>query len=153
LTAAGRQPFYDESGSIHAVVNGELYFSEEDREELAAFHQFRGHSDCEIVVPLCLKYGIRFLSKLRGEFALCLYDARQQSLIIARDPYGVKPLFWTIVNGRLLVSSEAKAFLPLGWQPQWDVNSLREDGWVHDERTIFKGVRKVRRKIRLPRRD
>jgi asparagine synthase (glutamine-hydrolysing) len=63
--------------------------------------------------------------------------------IAARDRYGVKPLFWTIQDKRLLVASEAKAFLAFGWKPEWDVRSLIEDGWLHDERTIFKGVYKV----------
>jgi asparagine synthase (glutamine-hydrolysing) len=89
---------------------------------------------------------VHFLSKLRGEFAFCLYDARRQTrqlFIAARDRYGVKPPFWTIQDKRLLVASEAKAFLALGWKPEWDVRSLIEDGWFHDERTIFKGVYKV----------
>jgi asparagine synthase (glutamine-hydrolysing) len=96
-----------------------------------------------VIIPLYLKYGVDFLSKLRGEFALVLFDLRRQLFLAARDRYGIKPLFWTVVQNRLLVSSEAKAFLPLGWQPEWDVRSLIEEGWLHDERTVFKGVRKV----------
>jgi asparagine synthase (glutamine-hydrolysing) len=124
-------------------VNGELYESEKVRAELGGLYSFKGNSDCENVIALYLHYGIHFLSKLRGEFALCLYDARRQLFIAARDRYGVKPLFWTIQDKRLLVASEAKAFLPFGWKPEWDIRSLMEDGWLHDERTIFKGVNKV----------
>jgi asparagine synthase (glutamine-hydrolysing) len=122
------------------VVNGELYGHESIRAELAALYNFKGNSDCEIVVALYLQYGIHFLSMLRGEFALCLYDAKRQLFFAARDRYGIKPLFWTVVDDRILVASEAKAFLSLGWKPEWDVRSIVEDGWLHGERTLFKRV-------------
>lgn len=64
-------------------------------------------------------------------------------MIAARDRYGIKPLFYTVVDGRLLIASEVKAFLGMGWKPEWDVTSLAQSGWVFDSRTIFKGVRKV----------
>jgi asparagine synthase (glutamine-hydrolysing) len=146
LTESGIQPFHSNGRNIHVVVNGEIYLSdaEIEDEKLEDFHQFNGRSDSEVVIPLYQKYGINFLSKLRGEFALVLYDSERQLLVAARDRYGIKPLFWTMVYNRLLVSSEAKAFLPLGWKAEWDVRSLIEEGWLHDERTIFKGVRKAR---------
>ena len=71
------------------------------------------------------------------------YDSRKQILLAVVDRFGIKPLFWTIVDGRLLIASEAKAFVPWGWKPEWDVRSIVEDGWLHDERTLFRGVRKV----------
>jgi asparagine synthase (glutamine-hydrolysing) len=77
------------------------------------------------------------LSQLRGEFALCLYDETRDLFVAARDRYGIKPLFWTIVDGRLLVASEMKVFLPLGWKPEWDVRSIFDAGWVTDSR-VFK---------------
>ncbi len=143
LTPAGEQPFLNEQRNVHAVVNGELYGHELLREELAGSYQFKGNSDCEIVIALYLKYGLHFLSKLRGEFALCLYDERRQMFVAARDRFGIKPLFWTVSENRLLVASEAKAFLSLGWKPEWDVRSLVEDGWLHSGRTLFKGIHKV----------
>ena len=88
-------------------------------------------------------YGISCLSKLNGEYALCIYDSRRQIIIAARDRSGVKPLFWTVKDGRLLIASEAKALLPLGWKPEWDVRSLRDGGWNTEERTIFRGLKKV----------
>lgn len=105
---------------------------------------FRGMSDFEIVVALYEYYGVAFVSPLRGEFALCLYDSKRQLFLAARDRSGVKPLFWTIVDNRLLVASEAKAFLPYGWQPEWDVRSIVTTAWLTEERTIFKGVQKIR---------
>lgn len=90
-----------------------------------------------------LEHGLGFLTHLRGEFALCLYDARAQFFVAVTDRYGIKPLFYTINAGRLLIASEAKAFLPFGWQPEWDVQSIRDNGWLCDRRTLFEGVHKV----------
>jgi len=146
LSPDGAQPFHDTENTVHAIVNGELYDHERIREELIAQtgYKFKGRSDCEIVIALYKHYGLSFLSHLRGEFALCLYDSRTKFFVAARDRYGIKPLFWTIVKGRLLIAAEAKAFLPLGWTPEWDVKSLLDGGWNHDQRTIFKGINKVR---------
>jgi len=133
--------------TVHAVVNGELYDHDRIREDLKQRmgYKFKGRSDSEIVVALYKLYGMSFLRHLRGEFALCLYDSATKFFVAARDRYGIKPLFWTIQEGRLLLAAEAKAFLPLGWKPEWDVKSLLDGGWNHDTRTIFKGVSKVRR--------
>ena len=73
-------------------------------------------------------YGMAFLSKLRGEFALCIYDASKQCFVAAGDRYHIKPLFWTVAGSQLLISAEAKGFLPLGWKPEWDVKSVQEAG-------------------------
>lgn len=81
---------------------------------------------------------------LRGEFACVLYDETTQLFVALRDRYGIKPLYWTIQDKRLLVAAEMKAFLPFGWKPEWDVKSLLDAGWNHDERTIFESVSKVR---------
>lgn len=145
LSPDGAQPFHDHENIVHAVVNGELYDHERIREDLIreTGYKFKGTSDCEIVIALYKHYGLSFLSHLRGEFALCLYDSATHFFVAARDRYGIKPLFWTIVEGRLLIAAEAKAFLPLGWKPEWDVKSLMDGGWNHDQRTIFAGVYKV----------
>jgi len=143
LSSGGEQPFVNTEHTVFAVVNGEFYDHEAIKTSLPEPYHFKGASDCEIIIALYLQYGISFLSKLRGEFALCLYDSRSQIFIAARDRYGVKPLYWTFHDGRLLVAAEMKAFLPFGWEPEWDVRSLMEDGWHHDGRTIFKNVNKV----------
>ncbi|OJD36739.1 asparagine synthase [Diplodia corticola] len=149
LAPTGAQPFSSPDSSVHAVVNGELY----DYDALRAStrqhsppYAFAGHSDCELVVALYLQHGLSFLARLRGEFSLCLYDSRSQLFVAARDRYGIKPLFWRVDDGRcrIEVAAEAKAWLPLGWAPEWDVKSLMEAGWNHDSRTLFRGVRKVR---------
>ncbi|KAI9926063.1 hypothetical protein ASPWEDRAFT_106759 [Aspergillus wentii DTO 134E9] len=143
LSPEGNQPFVDESGGIYAVVNGELYDYEKYRAELSDTFTFKGHSDCEIVIALYKKYGISFLSHLRGEFALVLWDAKRELLLAARDRYGIKSLYYTLVNGRLLVATEMKSFLALGLKPEWDVYSLKDQSWMFGKRTFLKGVRRV----------
>lgn len=146
LSPDGHQPLHNSNGNIHAVVNGEIYDHDRVRSELSQEfgYKFNGRCDSELAIALYEIYGMSFLSKLRGEFALCLYDSRKQYFVAARDRYGIKPLFWTMVGSRLLISAEAKGFLPLGWQPEWDVKSIRGAGWNHDTRTLFKNVAKVR---------
>lgn len=145
LGPGGQQPFSNPEGSIHAVVNGELYDHRRIRDEMTQLsgYQFQGGSDSEIVVALYEYYGVSFLSLLRGEFALSIYDSKKQLFLAARDRSGIKPLFWTVHDGTLLLASEAKALLPFGWQPEWDVRSIIDKGWLTEERTIFKALRKV----------
>lgn len=151
LSADGEQPFHSSDDQVHAVVNGELYEAETVRQKLTeeSGFSFKGECDCEIVIALYELYGVSFLRHLRGEFALCLYDSRRKIFIAARDRYGIKPLFFTEANGSLLVAAEAKAFEPLGWKAEWDVESIVDRGWTHDQRTMFKGVKKVSYTYRL----
>ncbi|KAL4995558.1 hypothetical protein BDV10DRAFT_187985 [Aspergillus recurvatus] len=140
LSPAGNQPFHDAEGTVHAVVNGELYGHEKYRAKLACVYDFNGNSDCEIVIALYRHYGISFLCKLRGEFALVLWDAKRKLFFAARDRYGIKSLYYTVVNNRLLVATEMKSFLPFGWQPEWSVQSLLGKGWLWDSEMYFKGL-------------
>lgn len=63
--------------------------------------------------------------------------------MLARDRFGIKPLFWTVWEGRLLVAAEAKAFLGMGWRPRWNGEAIVSGAWQVGERTLFEGVRKV----------
>ncbi|KAK4674996.1 hypothetical protein QC764_502140 [Podospora pseudoanserina] len=148
LSPSGSQPLVSDDGSIHAVVNGEIYDQDRLWEECREQHgyQFRGESDSELVVALYKIHGApHFFKYLRGEFAFVLYDRREgkRRVIAARDRFGIKPLVWTVSNDRLLIASEAKAFLPLGWKAEWDVGAIVSGGWMLDDRTLFKGVHKV----------
>ena len=148
LSSAGRQPFHSSDNRIHAVVNGEIYDYDRLRRECETLHNypFQSDSDSELVLALYHIYGAPdFLTHLRGEFAFVLYDDRQgfQRVIAARDRYGIKPLVYASLGSKLLVASEAKAFLPLGWKPRWDVRAIADAGWMFDDRTLFRGVRKV----------
>ncbi|KAL8785260.1 MAG: hypothetical protein Q9213_003464 [Squamulea squamosa] len=148
LSSAGRQPLHSSDNRIHAVVNGEIYDYDRLRHECETLHNypFQSDSDSELVLALYNVYGAPdFLTHLRGEFAFVLHDARQgaQRIIAARDRYGIKPLVYTRLGSKLLLASEAKAFLPLGWKPRWDVRAIADAGWMFDDRTLFRGVRKL----------
>ena len=146
LSPSGNQPLHSANNAVHAVVIGELYDYEKLKADLVQTtgYQFSSNCDSEIVLALYERYGLDFPHYLKGEFALCLYDSRRRLFIAARDRYGVKPLFWTVQKHRLLLAAEIKAFLPLGWKPEWDVQSLVEGGWNYDDRTSFKDVRKLK---------
>ncbi|KAK7438791.1 asparagine synthase [Colletotrichum acutatum] len=150
LTLDGNQPIHSDDNAIHAVINGEIYDHDRIREECRARgYVFKGRSDSEVILALYKAFGApRFLDHLRGEFAFVLFDETAGKVILARDRFGIKPLLWTIVqqtdgDTRLLVAPEAKAFLPLGWKPQWDVDAIVDGGWMQDGRSLFKGVKKV----------
>jgi asparagine synthase (glutamine-hydrolysing) len=97
LSPEAEQPFHSEDGRVHAVVNGELYDHDRIRTALQAKgHVFQSACDSEIVIALYAEYGLGFLSHLRGEFTLCLYDAHSQTFYAAVDRYSIKPLFYTV---------------------------------------------------------
>ncbi|EGO01321.1 hypothetical protein SERLA73DRAFT_51100 [Serpula lacrymans var. lacrymans S7.3] len=140
----GQQPLHDDDYNVHVVVTGELYDYERIRAELEAKgSHFKTNSDSELVVHLYKCYGFNLLTWLRGEFAFVLYDSRRDLLFAARDRFGIKPLYYSLVDGHLLISSEVKAMRAFGWKPEWDVESVVQMGDLNDDRTVFKGVFKV----------
>ncbi len=107
---SGKQPLFSPDGQIVLAVNGEIYNHGELREQLKGDYAFQTKSDCEVIIPLYLKYGKEFLEKLNGIFAFALYDARNDSYLIGRDPIGVIPLYQGWDNdGQYYVASELKA--------------------------------------------
>src|SRR2546427_10231320 len=110
--SGGRQPIHNEDKSIWVVFNGEIYNFHELRKELEGRgHQFYTHTDTEVIVHLYEEVGVDCVRKLRGMFAIALYDERRQSLLLARDRLGKKPLHYALHQGRLLFASEIKAIL------------------------------------------
>ena len=145
LSPSGNQPLHDVEQSVHAVVNGEIYEYDRLRTEMneRIGYQFQGTSDCELVLALYKCYGLPFLSHLRGEFSLCLYDSSNELFIAVRDRYGIKPLFWTVQDGELMVAAEMKALKPLGWKPEWDLDGILNGSFQAGSGTIFKDIFKV----------
>ena len=145
LSPSGDQPLHDKEQTIHAVVNGEIYDYDRLRREMIdrLGYKFGGTSDCELVLALYECYGLSFLSHLRGEFSLCLYDSTRDLFIAVRDRYGIKPLFWTVHEGELFVAAEMKAFMPLGWEPNWDLEAIVNCSFQAGSGTIFKDTKTV----------
>ena len=144
----GKQPMTAALGSdnVTLVYNGELYNTKELRRELISCgHTFNGHSDTEVLLYAYIQWGTDCVEKLNGIFAFTVYDGRDKSLFMARDPIGVKPFFYYQYNNGLLFGSEIKAILanPLV-KPQIDEQGLMEIFFIGPGRTngkgIFKGV-------------
>ncbi len=114
--AGGQQPICNETGSVHAVLNGEIYNFRELRRELEAQgHRFRSASDTEVIVHLYEEYGTQCVHKLRGMFAFAVWDEAAKKLLLVRDRLGIKPLYYGEFIGKLVFASELKALIQLPW--------------------------------------
>ena len=107
---SGKQPLYSPDGRYVLAVNGEIYNHKDLRKELSSEYSFQTQSDCEVILPLYIKYGTEFLDMLKGIFAFALYDSKEDTYLIGRDPIGVIPLYqgWD-ADGHYYVASELKA--------------------------------------------
>lgn len=113
------QPLGNEDGQVQIIFNGEIYNYQELRAGLLrAGHQFRTDGDTEVIVHLYEQFGLEFVSHLRGMFALAIWDARQQRLVIARDRLGKKPMYYRLEDGRFSFASELKALLQIPDMPR-----------------------------------
>lgn len=112
LSRSGRQPFASKDGNYQLVFNGEIYNYIELREELKnRGHRFYSNTDTEVLLASYREYGPQCLQYFNGMFAFAIYDNRQKTLFIARDRFGIKPLYYTIDETRLTFASEIKALL------------------------------------------
>ncbi len=113
--ADGRQPVTNEDRSVFAVFNGELFDYPELRAEVEGRgHRFATHCDTELLPHLWEEHGEAMFERLRGQFALALWDQRRRRLVLARDRFGICPLFWARQDGWLVFASEAKALFASG---------------------------------------
>lgn len=145
----GYQPVADERGTVVAVFNGELYNFLELRRDLAARgHEVRGRGDTPLIPHLYEEYGLAFVERLEGMFAIALWDSREERLVLARDRLGKKPLAWTrLGDGTLAFASEVKALLAVpGVRREADVAALDAYlalQYVPGDRTGFHGIHRV----------
>jgi asparagine synthase (glutamine-hydrolysing) len=146
--SGGHQPIANENRTVWTVCNGEIYNFQELREILTGKgHTFRSHSDTEVLVHLYEEEGVPFLKRLRGMFALAIWDEPRQRLVLARDRLGKKPLYVRREANRLLFASELKSII---WDPavprRLDPEALGEYlalGYVPAPLTMFEGVEKL----------
>ena len=137
-----------DGNDVVIIYNGELYNTIEIRKELMADgFIFHGHSDTEVVLNLYFKYGSSLLSKMNGIFAFAIWDKRSKELFLARDNFGVKPLYYVSNNGNFIFSSEIKAILTdksisRSINPQTVVNNLVYL-WSPGENTMFESINKL----------
>jgi asparagine synthase (glutamine-hydrolysing) len=147
--STGRQPLYNEDGSVAVVFNGEIYnFQELARELEACGHAFRTHSDTEVIVHGWEQWGESCVTRFRGMFAFALWDRNRETLFLARDRLGVKPLYYArLPEGPWIFGSELKALLVYPGLPRViDPIAVEEYfayGYVPEPRSIFKGVYKL----------
>ncbi len=146
LSPAAHQPMLTDDGRFALVYNGEVYNFQELRAELEARgHQFRSRSDAEVVLYALAEWGSAAVHRFNGMFAFALWDRDRRELLLARDRYGIKPLYYTEVGDTLLFASEIKALLAHGVrQAEMDPEALVEYLTFQNfftERTLFKGVR------------
>jgi len=146
LSEAANQPFVKDG--LVLVYNGEIYNYQALSEELKALGaRFRTKSDTEVVLEAWRQWGPDSLSRMRGMFAFALYDEKTRRLVLARDPFGIKPLFLHRHNGGLAFASELKALkLCLGPDPEVDTTALVASlmyYWVPDSRCVYGGVEKL----------
>jgi asparagine synthase (glutamine-hydrolysing) len=144
----GEQPVSNEAGTVQVVFNGEIYNYRELRAELLAKgHRFRGQSDSEVIPHLYDEYGVAFLARLNGMFAIALWDSGQRRLLLARDRVGIKPLFYSQQRGNLYFASEVKCVLAAGGSAReidpLGVDQLLTFEYTATPATLFKDVRKL----------
>jgi len=145
LSPAGDQPMAGPAGRTWVVFNGEIYNHRELRAWLGERgHRFRGRSDTEVIPHLYEEVGPAFVGRLRGMFAFALYDSAKSELVLARDRFGIKPLYFALEGNRLAFASEIGALREVGWvdfrpdpQALYDVLAMR---YVPAPQTFFRGV-------------
>lgn len=144
----GSQPISNEDGSIWMICNGEIYNYKSLRSELMGRgHQFRSESDIEVIIHLYEEKGIQCIHDLRGMFAIALWDSRKNELFLIRDFFGIKPLYYTHQNGKIVFSSELKSILAgldsvptIHEQALWDYFTFQ---YVPDPLSMIDGIRKI----------
>jgi asparagine synthase (glutamine-hydrolysing) len=147
--STGQQPLYNEDGSVCVVFNGEIYNYQELIPELQALgHVFHTRSDTEVIVHAWEAWGEASVDRFRGMFAFALWDRNRDTLFLARDRLGVKPLFYALLDdGTLLFGSELKSILAHGGLKR-DIDPMAVEeyfalGYVAEPRCIFRQARKL----------
>ena len=144
--ATGDQPIASEDERTRIIVNGEFYGFEAIQDELEKCgHRLRTRSDSEIALHLYEDVGLQCVHRLRGEFAMVLWDERNRTMVAVRDRFGIKPLFFAWHDEALYVASEVKALFAAGVPARWDTEAVSHsiEYGGHQTATLYDGVRQV----------
>jgi len=145
----GQQPLFSQDGNLVVVYNGEIYNFREIRTELSGLgYQFQTHCDTEVIVYAWDAWGEACVDRFRGMFAFALWDRRQETLFLARDRMGIKPLFYSLLpSGELVFASELKSLQVYPGLPnQHDPQAIEEYfalGYIPEPKTIYQNVYKL----------
>ena len=147
LSQKAHQPMSNEDDTVWLTFNGEIYNFRELRTKLSVAHLFKSSTDTEVIIHLYEELGTKVFSEIDGMFALALYDAKTEKIILARDRLGKKPLYWGVFDRTLIFGSELKAILahPLS-KNSLDLKSLNkylQYEYVPTPHTIFKNIFKL----------
>ncbi|CAF0723281.1 unnamed protein product [Rotaria sp. Silwood1] len=142
LSEHGRQPLHSFDTKLHLSMNGELYDHDRIRQEAIENdnYQFTSKSDSEIAMYLYRKYGLTFVNYLRGEFAITMYDEQRKIFIAVRDRFGIKPLYYTYFENKLLFASEIKALFAFGHLNEEVIYNM---GQLRSLQTIYKNIQQL----------
>ncbi|MDH7512075.1 MAG: asparagine synthase (glutamine-hydrolyzing) [Clostridiales bacterium] len=150
LTVKGRQPMQNAAGTISIAYNGEVYNFLELKEKyaLAQRFSFRSRTDTEVLLYLYELLGIDFVDELNGMFAVAIWDSLRKSLYLIRDRFGIKPLFYTVIDDSVWFASEIKALLSVpGFNKKPSLEALHHYfsfDYIPGELTAFEGIKEVR---------
>lgn len=148
LSAAGHEPMSDAGGSIWLTFNGEIYNFKELRRELEGLgHRFNSKTDAEVIIYAYLEWGRECLTRFNGMFAFAIWDSRDESLFLARDRLGIKPLYYADTPAGFAFASEIKALIAIpGTERSIDLTALDQFMtflWTPGPRTAFRGISKL----------
>jgi asparagine synthase (glutamine-hydrolysing) len=148
LSLAGHEPMSDASGRIWLTFNGEIYNFKELRRELEALgHRFKSNTDAEVIIYAYLEWGRECLTRFNGMFAFAIWDSQDESLFLARDRLGIKPLYYADTPAGFAFASEVKALLAIpNFQRAVDLEALDQFMtflWTPGPKTAFRGVSKL----------
>ena len=144
---AGKQPMSDDLGNYQIVYNGEFYNYKQEREILIKKgYQFNTQTDTEVLLYMYIAYGISFLKRINGCFALAIYNRKENEILIARDRFGIKPLYYSLENKCLKFASELKGLLPLLEEKKLNMYSLQlyfQFNYIPDQQSIIANVQQL----------
>ncbi len=147
LSDAGHQPMYDPSGRYGIVFNGEIFNYRELKDQYLYHVKLRGNSDTEVLLHLLIRFGHEALPLLNGMFAFCFIDTDEQEFLLARDRFGIKPLYYTVQNGNCYFASELKALKGFpGLSFTINGNAVYDylgTGYIGGTHSIYKEVQKL----------